>query len=97
MRLQRGVNSSVQPQTRFHCVAPPQISGRDARRFAGMVVGNYFSRAARMGQFAHGKVFAKGTFTCDLALRGAFRPLLEISRHVCRVQRPFRVLHSISS
>jgi len=59
--------------------------------------GDYFSSAARIGQFAQGSARVPAGSTWDLAFRGARRDLLEISRQVWRVQRPLRGLHSISS
>jgi hypothetical protein len=57
----------------------------------------YFSRAASMGQFAQGSVRDAAVLSRDLAFLGPLLPLLDISRHVLRVQRPFSCLHSMSS
>ena len=57
----------------------------------------YFSRAASMGQFAQGSVRDDAVLSRDLAFLGPLQALLDISRHVLRVQRPFSCLHSMSS
>jgi hypothetical protein len=60
-------------------------------------IGQIFSRAAKIGQSAQGRVLVAGNLDRVLALFGGLMDRLEISRHVSLVHRPFNGLHSIIS